>query len=63
MNFEIRILSNVLNVKNVLKNVSNFYQEDFLLEDIVFITIDDRSKLKSVLSHIEVTEEKYAYQL
>ncbi|MFJ7371653.1 hypothetical protein ACIQVU_19845 [Lysinibacillus sp. NPDC098008] len=63
MNFEIRILSNILNVKNVLKSISIFYQEDFLLEDIVFITIDDRSKLKSLQSHIEVTEEKFAYQL
>jgi len=62
MHFEIRILDNIPDIKDVLKSVSNFYQEDFLLEDIVFITIDDRSKLKSVLSHIEVTEEKYAYQ-
>lgn len=61
MNLEIRIQSNIVNVKNVLKSISHYYQEDFLLENIVFITIDDLSKLKLLLNEIEVNEEKYAY--
>lgn len=62
MDFEIRILSDIPTVKEELKCISNSYQEDFLLDDIVFITVDDRSKLNSILSHIEITDEQYAYQ-
>ena len=60
MDYEIKILKDILEVKKVLKNESNYYQEDFLLENIVFISIDDLSKLKPIMSFIEIKDEEYA---
>lgn len=62
MNLEIKILNDISNVKNILKRVSNYYQEDFLLADVVFISIDNIYKLKPIQFDIHIFEEKYAYQ-
>lgn len=62
MDFEIRILKDIPIVKEQLRDIVDFYQEDFLLNDIVFVTIDDKSKLSSLLGHIQITDEQYANQ-
>ena len=64
-NFEVKILSNESEVKDLLMNVSTDYQEDFLLDDIVFVTLDNSnlSKLKSIAPYIILNEETFAYQL
>ena len=62
MDYEVKILNNIPAVKKELQSVVNNYQEDFLLEEIVFITIDDLSKLDHLSSQIEIREEQYAEQ-
>ena len=59
---EIKILSDFHKVKNVLNSICIFYQEDFLLENLVFVTVDDISKLIPISNYIEIIEEEYAYQ-
>ena len=62
MDLEIRILSELDKVKSTLKSICTSYHEDFLLDDIVFITIDDKSKLNPISKHINIRDEDYAYQ-
>ncbi|PLS19517.1 hypothetical protein CVD28_03625 [Bacillus sp. M6-12] len=62
MDLEVKILSDFHKVKNTLKSISTQYQEDFLLEDIVFITVDDKTKLNGIIKYIEITDEQFAYQ-
>lgn len=61
MDFEVRVLSNHSNVKNILKLACNYYQEDFLLDDIIFISIGDTSKLDAVMPFIEIIKEQHAF--
>lgn len=63
MNLEIKILSDIEYVKEQLKVFSQSFQEDFLLEDIVFITIDDINKLSPIMDNIEIKKEEFAYQI
>lgn len=63
MNLEIKIIGNIEDIKPQLKSISQCYHEDFLLEEIVFITIDDINKLSPLLKSIEIKEEESAYQI
>lgn len=67
-NYEIEILEEkeIKNIKILLKNLSTSYLEDFLLENIVFVTIDrteeNQSKLDQISSFIKIENEGVAYQ-
>lgn len=59
--YEIKILSNISETKNIIKSKANFFYEDFLLDDIVFIEIDDLNLLNVISNSILVKEEEYAH--
>ena len=61
IDLEIKILSDFQKVKNTLNSICLYYQEDFLLDDIVFVTVDDISKLDSISMYIEISEEQYTH--
>lgn len=62
---EIQINSeNISAVKNNIRALSLKYEEDFFLEDVLFIEIKEAnlSKLKKIKG-IKIEKEKYAYQM
>lgn len=62
MDFEVKIISNLKDVKNYLKENSIHYQEDFLIDDIVFVTVHDLDILKHINKDINYKPEEYAFQ-
>lgn len=64
-NYEVKILTNETEVKKILMEISMDYEEDFLLDNIVFVTIDDSKSfmLNSIRQSIVMKEEALAYQL
>ena len=62
MNYETKILKGNKKNKEFIKKVSKEYQEDFLLDNVVFCSLDSLKELESILPDIEIKNEGLALQ-
>lgn len=61
MYFEVQISKNIEIVKEYLKKISEFYEEDFILKDVVFIKISKLEDLDKISKDIILRKEQFAY--